>query len=129
MPGRSGKPEGMILAMSFRCITTQSETTTNRDFYLVAPFVAVLGRTVTATRLPTAILGALTIWPLYLLVVEVIGKKKGEKIGLIAAGLWTFNIWQIDVSRATSEAVASCFLAILGLYFIAKCINQKGGLM
>jgi uncharacterized membrane protein len=96
--------------------------------YLIAPFMAVLGRTVVATRLPSALVGAITIWPLYLLVVEVSGEKKGKKLGLIAASFWALSIWQIDVSSATSEAVVSTFLAIFGLYLAAKSINKKGWL-
>jgi hypothetical protein len=96
--------------------------------YLLMPFVAIFGRTVTSTRLPSAIFGALTILPLYLLINEVIEKKRGQKIGLIAGIFWTFSIWQINVSRATAEAVISTFLAIFGLYFVAKSANRKGWL-
>lgn len=98
-------------------------------FYLTIPSIALFGRTEFAVRFPSALFGALTIFPLYLLTNLISGKKKNGNwpfnIGHLASFLLAINPWHLSVSRATSEVIISLFFALWGLYFFVKGINQK----
>ena len=91
-------------------------------FYLTIPSVLVFGTSEFAIRFPAALLGALTIFPLYFFVREL---TKNQKLGIIAAGLLAVSPWHISTSRSTSEVVVALFLALLGLYFFIQFLNGK----
>lgn len=91
-------------------------------FYATIPSIAVFGRNEFATRLPSALLGALTMIPFYFLTFLLTKKKK---VAEIAALFLTLSPWHIATSRATSEVIISMFLVISGLYFLLKYINGK----
>ena len=98
-------------------------------FYLTIPSIAVFGKNEFAVRFPSALLGALTIFPLYLFCTELLkkGKVKNNKkyLPLTAAFLLAISPWHISVSRATSEVAISMFFALFGIYFFVKSLNQK----
>ena len=87
--------------------------------YLIIPSIMVFGRSVFATRLPVAIIGALTVLPLFFLVDEVFGKKQ-RRLALLSALMLALNPWHIITSRATSESIVAVFLVLLGLLFLIK---------
>ena len=91
-------------------------------FYITIPSVAIFGRNEFAVRFPAAFLGALTIFPLYFFVLELLKKKN---LALTAGFLLAVSPWHIGVSRATSEVVISLFFALYGLYFFLKGLNTK----
>lgn len=98
-------------------------------FYFTVPFVAIFGRSEFATRLPVALVGALTVLPLYFLVELINKSKKGKlskiKIGYIAGFLLAISPWHIELSRATNEVVISTFFALLSILFLIKLISTK----
>lgn len=85
-------------------------------FYLAMPFIYLSGNTVAAVRMGSALLGALTVLPLYFLTKEIFNKNTMAAAG--AAGLLAVNPWHIVVSRATSEVVVSVFLGLWALFFL-----------
>lgn len=98
-------------------------------FYFTIPAVALLGRNEFATRIPVALVGALTIIPVYFLV-ELIEKNKNRKsskikTGYIAGFLLAISPWHIEVSRATNEVVISTFFALFSIVFLIKLISTK----
>ena len=93
-------------------------------FYATIPSILLLGRNEFAVRFPSALLGALTIFPLFFLVLEI-NKDKNKKLALIATILLALSPWHISVSRATSEVVISMFIALWGIYYFLKGIDTK----
>ena len=98
-------------------------------FYLTIPSIAIFGTNEFAVRFPSALFGALTVFPLYLFVKEL--RKKGklsinhQPFAIIAGLLLAISPWHISVSRATSEVVIALFLALFGLYLLLKGLNEK----
>ncbi len=90
--------------------------------YSVIPSIAIFGRTEFAVRFPSALIGALTVVPIYLFVAEI---TKNKKLGIMSSVLLSISPWHIDVSRATSETIIASFLTLLALYFFAHAINKK----
>lgn len=93
-------------------------------FYLIAPVLGILGRSVLAVRILPAMIGGLTVVAVYFLVRQIADKNKNY-LALMAAGLLAINPWHINVSRATSEVIVSIFLAIWGLVFLVKTVKEK----
>lgn len=93
-------------------------------FYAIIPSLLIFGKSVFAVRFPAALIGALTIFPLFFILKEL-SPKNYKSLGLIAAILLALNPWHIVISRATSEAVISLFLAIFGIYFLIKTIKYN----
>ena len=91
-------------------------------FYLTIPSIVVLGNNIFAIRLPSALFGALTIFPLYLIVSQI-QKRGNESIPLIVAFFLAISTWHIEVSRATSEVVISTFFALFAVYYLLKGLN------
>jgi len=87
-------------------------------FYLVLPFVKFMGPSVWAVRLPSAILGVISIYLLYLLVQNLFPKNK--HLPLISALLLTLSPWHIHFSRGGWEVNAALFLILLSLVFFLK---------
>ncbi len=81
--------------------------------YLVIPFVALLGLTEQAVRLPSAIAGTLAVGLIYFLVLELLGSKKinifGREIksihiALLASFFLAISPWHIQFSRIAYES-------------------------
>ncbi len=87
--------------------------------YLTIPFVAVLGLTAMAVRIPSVILSILTVAAAY-----GIGKMIGKKyfsfsgLGYITAFLLSISPWHIYISRLGHEANLGLALVSLGVYFL-----------
>ena len=99
-------------------------------FYATIPSIILFGRSEFAVRFPSALLGALTIFPLYFLVIEFLKKQKNltfsiQHLALTASFLLAVSPWHISVSRATSEVVISMFIALWGIYYFLKGIDAK----
>ena len=85
-------------------------------FYIVMPFVAVLGLNVWSVRLPSALLGIAAVWLVYRLT-NLLFKQKFRlgrnelSFGLLAALMLTLSPWHIHFSRGGWEAnVATTFI-------------------
>jgi 4-amino-4-deoxy-L-arabinose transferase-like glycosyltransferase len=97
-------------------------------FYLTIPSIATLGRSIFAVRLPVAIFGALTIFPLFFLF-EHLHKKSSLKVfgvnsSHIAAFLLAISPWHINLSRATNEVVVCTFFALVALNTLIKLLKK-----
>lgn len=92
-------------------------------FYLVLPFVKILGLNELAVRLPSVILGTLSVYFLFLLVKKVFDD---ERLALISSFLLSISPWAIHFSRGGWETNAATFFIIVGVYlFIHLFKNQK----
>jgi len=90
-------------------------------FYVVMPFVKVLGLNEWAVRIPGALAGALTVWVVFLLVIELFNNKKQS---LLAALLLAISPWHIHFSRGGWEVNMATFLMTLGVYFFVRAKKQ-----
>jgi 4-amino-4-deoxy-L-arabinose transferase-like glycosyltransferase len=82
--------------------------------YLTMPSVALFGLNEFAVRLPSALLGTLTVWLVYLLV------KSGKQTSswpLLSALVLAVMPWHIHFSRAAFEANAAVFFVALATVF------------
>lgn len=92
-------------------------------FYITIPSILLFGLNEFAIRFPSALFGALTIFPLFLLTKKITKKNlgfKNSKLEIIASFMLAVSPWHISVSRATSEVVIAMFFALFGLYFLIK---------
>lgn len=89
--------------------------------YITIPSVLLFGRDEFAIRFPSALFGALSVIPIYLITNILTKKKKvvwNFEFGHFAAFLMAANLWHIETSRATSEVVISTFFALCSIYYL-----------
>ena len=70
--------------------------------YVAAPFVKLLGPTRLAVRLPTALVGILTVLATYLLTRELLvdeDRRKGQVTALLAALFLGLSFWHLAINR------------------------------
>lgn len=91
--------------------------------WLEMPFLALLGTTATAVRLPQALFGCLSILAAYGL-----GKEMGSvHTGLFFAGLLAVNPWHIQQSRFGLDAGLAVPMFLFFIYFLCRYLNGKRG--
>jgi len=100
-------------------------------FYLVLPLVKFLGLNVWAVRLPSAILGILSVLLIYLLVKELFPKVNQFSIlnsqfstGEIAALMLAISPWHLHFSRGGWETNAATFFILAGVYLFFKALDH-----
>lgn len=86
--------------------------------YLTAPFVADLGLTELAVRLPSIIAGTLT--PIFLYFLITAFSPKYHRLGILAATILAFNPYNIHFSRGAWETNILTFELILASYLFVK---------
>ncbi|MDE2025268.1 MAG: phospholipid carrier-dependent glycosyltransferase [Patescibacteria group bacterium] len=94
--------------------------------YLDVPFMAILGKNTLAVRFPSALLGTLTVFVAYGLVMEMFSEyKKKKTLALSTAFLLSISPWHVQLSRAAYEGNIATFFTVLGIYlfFLAKNRN------
>lgn len=69
-------------------------------FYVLAPFVGILGLNEVAVRLPSALAGIITIYLVYLIVLSI---SRNKSLGLTVAYTLTVMPWHIFISRVGFE--------------------------
>lgn len=89
--------------------------------YLIVPFMAVLGPTEMAVRLPTALAGVLAVYLTYFLTKKI---WKSEAYALGAALLLTVNPWHVSMGRYGVDVNWGTPLFLLGLIFFIKAYNN-----
>lgn len=94
--------------------------------FLTIPFVHFLGLSELSIRLPSAIVGTLTVITIYFLTQQLLG---GKKQGLVAAFLLAISPWHIQFSRIAFEAILLPFLFSLGLLFFCRSFNKPSHLI
>ncbi|MCL5090806.1 MAG: glycosyltransferase family 39 protein [Patescibacteria group bacterium] len=95
-------------------------------FYLVLPMVKAFGLNEWAVRLPSAILGTLTVLILYYLVRQLTLIKtpnSAEAFSLIASLLLAVSPWHIHFSRGGWETNAATFFIVLGAYLFFRALK------
>lgn len=96
--------------------------------YLITPFVALLGRTILAVRLPAALLGTFTVLTTYLLVKELFrsdGERRSQQMALLTALLLAISYWHITLSRLSFRANALPPLEALSFLFLWRGLRTK----
>jgi len=88
-------------------------------FYLVLPFVKVLGLNIWAVRLPSALLGIASVYLIYLLTTKLFNKN----IGLLSALILATSPWHLHFSRGGWEANSATFFLLLGVWAFFKSLN------
>src|SRR3989344_9236296 len=99
-------------------------------FYLVMPFVKILGLNEWSVRLPNAIVGIATVYLIYIFVVELFKKEStgnGEQfneplLALISAFMLAVSPWHLHFSRGGWEANVATFLMLLGTYLLVRAL-------
>jgi len=86
--------------------------------YLTIPFIADLGLTPLAVRLPSIIIGSITPLLLYLLIVSI--SPKSKKLALLSAIVLAFNPFNIHFSRGAWETNVLTFQLILASYLFIR---------
>ncbi len=82
--------------------------------YLVVPFVAILGPTETAVRLPAALVGTATVGLTFLAARAFFGRR----VGMAAAVMLAISPWHILPSRTGTEWILLPAFALLGLWLL-----------
>ncbi len=91
-------------------------------FYITIPSLFLFGINEFATRLPSALLGALTVFPLYFLAEKL---TKNKRIGLLSAIFLAITPWHLATSRSTSEVVVACFFILISLSLFIAGLDSK----
>ena len=138
-PGGFGQDEAVDLYDAWSLLTTGAEhhgdrwPLNSRQFgdspstlpsYITMPFVALLGPTELATRLPCALLNVAAI-PLFGLLLFHLFRSRAA--GVFAAAFLAVSPWNIYFSRwAVSPGFVTCF-QIAGLYLMIRLLANRGG--
>src|SRR4030043_1003591 len=97
-------------------------------FYVVLPFVKFFGLSEMSVRIPSAFIGVLTVYLIYLLTNELFKDKKHAlwnlPIGLVSSLLLAISPWHIHFSRGGWEVNVATFFMVLGLYLFLKGLNN-----
>ena len=91
-------------------------------FYLVLPFVKVLGLNELAVRIPGAALGVATVLIVFFLAKELF---KGEILALVAAFFLAISPWHIHFSRGGWEVNAATFFITVGVWLFLKALKNS----
>lgn len=91
-------------------------------FYLVLPFIRVLGLSEWAVRIPGAFLGVMTVLVVYLLVKELFNN---EKLALISSFFLAISPWHIHFSRGGWEVNVSTFFMTTGVWLFLKGLKSS----
>jgi len=89
--------------------------------YLTIPFVAFLGLTEVAVRLPSVLGGTLSVLFMYLLMKKLFG----QKTAYISSLLLAINPWSVHFSRGAWEVNIALLLTIMAVYFFLIALNKN----
>lgn len=94
--------------------------------YLVIPFVALMGITTEAVRLPSALAGIIAVFLTYFLVKELC---KRTDIALVTALLLAISPWHIQFSRIAFESNVGVLLNMSMVFFFLKGLRHPRWLL
>jgi len=89
--------------------------------YLAIPSIKLLGLSVLAVRLPSAVFGILTILAVFFLVRELFKK---DILALLSSFLLAISPWHIQFSRVAFEANVGVALNVFGILFFLKAFKK-----
>lgn len=90
--------------------------------YLTVPFVAIFGPVDNVVRLPSLILGSLSVLGIYLLSAQLFKKRR---TAIFVSLFFAVLPWSIHFSRVAFEGNILVFFVIFGLYFFHKFVDGK----
>ena len=90
------------------------------SFFFNSWSIRWLGQTVTALRVPWALVGTATVFFTFLYARQL----KGARFGLLAAALLAVYHYHIHFSRLGSNQIADPFFAVLALYFLQRALDN-----
>jgi len=96
--------------------------------YVAAPLVATLGPTRLAVRLPTAIVGILTVLATYLLARELFGAKDrrlGQWTALLSAAFLAVSFWHLTLNHLAFRANYLPLVEVLCFLFLWRAIRTR----
>lgn len=108
------------LPISFQSHNTYKAPLT---IYLSIPFNLILGNSTTSARLPSAILGSLTVLLVGLVAYEL--SLKNTNVGFIAASVMALSPAHIYSSRMIQEANIAMFFVVGGFLFLLKSLEKS----
>ncbi|MCB0077296.1 MAG: glycosyltransferase family 39 protein [Anaerolineales bacterium] len=94
------------------------------SFFYNSLSIRLMGETVTALRLPWAILGAVTV----MLVFWLVTRLRGIMLGFVTAGLLALFHYHIHFSRLGSNQIADPFFMVLMLLFLYRARDRNSPL-
>lgn len=122
---QTGKDEyGRFLPTSFEALGDFKQPV---YVYLELIPIKILGLTPFAVRLPSALLGTISILFIYLLIKKIFKnfKYNSEVLGLISALFFAISPWSIQFSRIAYEANAALFFMLAGTWGFLKAVESK----
>lgn len=87
-------------------------------FLTIVP-IAIFGLSEFSTRIPGAIFGIITVFPIFLLSFLIF---KDKKIAFLSSFFIAIAPWHIVLSRASAETIVALFFILFGFYFFIKSI-------
>ncbi len=120
---KTGKDDhGNLLALHY---STFGDYRPTGIFYATIPSLLILGKNIFAVRFPSSLLGALTVFPIYFLTLEILKKNKSltshpQTLAFFTSFILAIIPWHVATSRATSEVVMSCFLILTAMVILTK---------
>lgn len=97
-------------------------------FYIVMPFIKLMGLNILAVRLPSAVLGVVSVWLVYLLAGEVVRlslEKPNKRYQVLAALLLAISPWHIHFSRGGWETNAATTMLLAGVVCFLIGLRKK----
>ena len=88
--------------------------------YIQGAFIKLLGVSVGSLRLPSAIVGVLTLAVMFLLGRQLFSNH----VGLVAAFFTATSPWHIDISRSPKRPVLTPLFIALALYFLCRALQH-----
>jgi len=98
------------------------------DYYIILPMyldgisTLIFGLTRFATRFPTALLGALSIFPAAGIAYLI---YRNKTVSILSGLLLAFFPWHIVLSRATTESVIEMFFLIISFFLMYQAISTR----
>src|SRR3989344_981481 len=94
--------------------------------YLASISVKIFGLNEFAVRFPSAFLGALSIFLIYLLASELFKRNSFNKwFSILSMFFFSISPWSIQFSRVAYEANAGLFFVLLGAWLFIKAANEN----
>lgn len=90
--------------------------------YLQIPFFAIFGTTIFASRLPSVLMGLVSLYLTYYLVMKV---SKDMNLAIIFLVILTISPWHIMNSRSTQEVIMSFMFSLLSMFCFLKLVSKK----
>lgn len=109
---------GNFMPLQFRSL---AEWRTPLYLYSAVPSVALFGISYLGVRLPAVLFGVLSVFLMYLLVVQI---SKNRILGLVSCLMLAITPWHIHYSRAGFEVTELLSFYLLGVYFFIKGLRS-----